>query len=75
VQFSTLPIQTRLVLAIFTSWDVLTAWNKQSSVLDNHFIIYQERQSTQNIYLCRVVASVVMQYVQVYLNFAINGEV
>jgi hypothetical protein len=25
VQFSTLPIQTRLVLAIFTSWDVLTA--------------------------------------------------
>lgn len=52
VQFSTLPIQTRLVLAIFTSWDVLTASNKQSSVLDTHFIIFQERQSTQIIYLC-----------------------
>ncbi len=76
VQFSTLPIQTRLVFSYFYQlgcFDCIT--NKQSSVLDAHFIIFQERQSAQNISICVVVACVVMQYAQVYLNFAINGEV
>jgi hypothetical protein len=76
VQFSTLPIQMRLVLAIFTSWDVLTASQTNNPVYwITHFIIFQERQSTQNIYLCSSSLCSYAICAQVYLNFAINGEV
>lgn len=75
VQFSTLPIQTRQVLAIFTSWDVLTASQTNNPVYWIPILLYSRKGRVLRTSICVVVACVVMQYVQVYLNFAINGEV
>jgi hypothetical protein len=75
VQFSTLPIQTRLVLAIFTSWDVLAASQTNNPVYWIPILLYSRKGRVLRTTICVVVARVVMQYVQVYLNFAINGEV